>query len=151
VIASAGHATVLFDGVCNLCNATVRFIIRRDREDRFRFAPLQGPAAQALLERVGEGTPGTRSGHRVFEDERHEGPTSIVLVEGSRVFRRSAAALRIALHLSGAWPLLYALILVPRFARDAAYDFIARHRYRWFGRRDACMVPTQELGEKFLV
>lgn len=145
----AGHATVLFDGICNLCNATVRFVIERDREDRFRFAPLQGPAAQALLERVGEGRRG-RGGPPPASPEGRGGPASIVLVEGSKVYRRSAAALRIARHLGGAWPLLYAMILVPSFIRDAAYDVVARHRYRWFGKRDACMVPTRELQQKFL-
>lgn len=129
------HPVLLFDGVCNLCNGAVRFVIRRDRAARFRFAALQSRSGQALLRR--------------FALPQAELET-LVLVEGTRAFTRSAAALRAARRLDGAWPLLYALMVIPRPVRDAVYDFVARRRYRWFGRRDECMVPTPELRARFL-
>lgn len=144
-----GHPVILFDGVCNLCNATVRFVIERDRRGRFRFAPLQAPAAQTLISRLAD--PGTAPPPAVLLSETdREGPASIILVEGSRAYVKSTAALRIARHLGGVYRALYALVLVPRFIRDAVYDFVARNRYGWFGKRDACMVPTPELRDRFL-
>ena len=130
------HPIVLFDGVCNLCNASVNFIIDRDPHDRFRFAALQSERGVALL---------AEHGHTVSAE-----PDSIVLVEGGRIFERSTAALRIARHLRGAWKLLYGFMIVPRPLRDLVYRFIARHRYRWFGRTEACRVPTPELRARFL-
>ena len=128
---------ILFDGVCNLCNGFVRFVIARDPPGRFRFAALQSDAARRLL-----GEPAAAAGTL---------PASFVLVEGDRVFRQSTAALRIARGLGFPWRLAYALIAVPRPLRDWAYDVVARHRYQWFGRRDACMmVPTPDLRARFL-
>jgi predicted DCC family thiol-disulfide oxidoreductase YuxK len=126
---------ILFDGVCNLCNASVLFVIDRDPSARFAFAPLQSAAAQRLL---------AERGHRSAD------LSSVLLVEGDHVYERSTAALRVARHLSGAWPLLYAFIVVPRPLRDAVYRVVARNRYRWFGREDACRVPTPELRARFL-
>lgn len=126
---------VLFDGVCNLCNASVDFILERDSKSIFRFASLQSEAGQELLRRFRLPT------------EEHR---SLVLVEGDRFFTRSSAALLIARRLDGFWPLLYAFIVVPRFLRDAVYDLFARNRYRWFGRRDTCRVPTPEERGRFL-
>jgi predicted DCC family thiol-disulfide oxidoreductase YuxK len=126
---------VLFDGVCNLCNSSVQFIIARDPSARFRFATLQSPTAQRLIEESGAGSPL---------------PDSIVLLENGKLYTRSTAALRIARRLQFPWPLLYAWIVVPRLLRDVAYDWIARNRYRWFGKRDACMMPTPELRARFL-
>jgi predicted DCC family thiol-disulfide oxidoreductase YuxK len=126
---------VLFDGVCNLCNASVDFILERDRKGTFRFAALQSEAGQRLL--------------RGFELPTAE-HRSLVLVEGDRVYLRSSAALRIARRLGGLWPALYLFIVVPPFLRDLAYDFVARNRYRWFGKRDTCRVPTPELADRFL-
>ncbi len=128
---------VLFDGVCNLCNATVNFLIDHDRRRRLRFAAVQSDAAAALLARLGH-TP-------VAGD-----PDSILFVEGGRVYQRSTAALRIARHLSLPWKLGYVWVIVPRPLRDLVYKWIARNRYRWFGKRDACRVPTPELKERFL-
>lgn len=127
---------VLFDGVCNLCQWSVRFIVRRDRRGVFRFAALQSPAGRALL-----------AGHRLADAQ---APDSVVLLEGGRASTGSTAALRIARRLDGAWPLLYALVAVPRPLRDALYRFVARNRYRWFGRQAACMPPTPELRARFL-
>jgi predicted DCC family thiol-disulfide oxidoreductase YuxK len=126
---------VLFDGVCNLCSWSVNFIIDRDPGARFRFAPLQSAEGRRLLARFGLPA---------------EPITSMVLVEQDRCFTRSTAALRIARNLGGAWPLAYVFMLVPRPVRDVIYDWVARHRYRWFGRSDACRVPTPELRSRFL-
>jgi predicted DCC family thiol-disulfide oxidoreductase YuxK len=126
-------SVILFDGVCNLCNGFVQFVIVRDPDGRFQFGPLQSEAAQHLLASAPP-APGE----------------SFVLIEDGRVFRRSTAALRILRHLRFPWPLSYAAILVPRPLRDAVYDVVARNRYRWFGRRDACMVPTPEVHKRFL-
>ncbi|MHB1222784.1 MAG: thiol-disulfide oxidoreductase DCC family protein [Gemmatimonadaceae bacterium] len=130
-----GGAVVLFDGVCNLCNASVLFVIDRDPGERFAFAPLQSAEAARLL--VERGYAGAEL-------------SSVLLVEGERVHARSTAALRIARHLSGGWPLLSAFIVVPRFIRDAVYDWIGRNRYRWFGRQEACRIPTPELRSRFV-
>lgn len=128
-----GGPIVLFDGVCNLCNGSVRFIIRRDLRRRLRFAPLQSETARRLL----AGAPADL-------------PDSLVLVERGRVWTRSSAVLRIAKGLRWPWPLAYALVAIPRPLRDWLYTRVARNRYRWFGRRDDCMVPTPELRARFL-
>jgi predicted DCC family thiol-disulfide oxidoreductase YuxK len=126
---------VLFDGVCNLCNGAVQFIINRDRQGRFSFASLQSAAGQARLRQFGLST-------ETFD--------TFVLVEGGQAYTRSTAALRMARRLPGPWRLLYILMLVPRPVRDWAYGLVARNRYRLFGRRDSCMMPTPELRAKFL-
>lgn len=126
---------ILFDGVCNLCNSSVSFIIRHDPRGRFRFAALQSPVGQTLLALHGLPT---------------ETLNSIVLVEAGRAFTKSTAALRIARHLSAPYPLAFIFILVPPFLRNLCYDFIARNRYRWFGKQEACMMPTPELKARFL-
>jgi len=126
---------VLFDGVCNLCSASVQFIIARDPAGRFRFATLQSETAKRLLRDAGLSEP-------------H--PDSLVLIEGDRIDTHSTAALRIARGLRAPWPLAYALVVVPRPIRDRIYDFVARRRYGWFGKRAACMVPTPELRSRFL-
>jgi predicted DCC family thiol-disulfide oxidoreductase YuxK len=130
------HPVLLFDGVCNLCNAAVRFIVRRDPRGRFRFASLQSDVAVRLL-RI----------HGVMIENM---PDSMVLIDEHRIFTRSAAALRIVRRLQLPWRVLYALIIIPRPLRDWAYDFIARRRYRWFGRRDQCMMPSPEIQSRFL-
>ena len=132
-----GKSIVLFDGVCNLCNGAVLFIIDRDPRQRFLFAPLQSDFAVGLLASIDQEAPVA-------------GADSIVLIEDGRVYLRSAAALRVAKHLSGLWPLLGVLALVPTGLRDRAYDLVARNRYRWFGRQEACRVPTPELRQRFL-
>ena len=126
---------ILFDGVCNLCNGFVQFVIARDPAGRFQFAALQSDSARRLLARL-DGLGGI--------------PDSIVLVDNGRVYTRSAAALRIARGLPFPWSLARALIVVPRPLRDWLYDRVARHRYRWFGRKDVCVVPTPDLRARFL-
>lgn len=126
---------VLFDGVCNLCNGFVQFVIARDPHGRFQFAALQSETARRLLERHGAPDPL---------------PDAIVLVEDGRLYTRSTAALRIARQLTFPWPLTAVCFVVPRPVRDWAYALIARRRYRWFGRRETCMMPTPELRARFL-
>jgi predicted DCC family thiol-disulfide oxidoreductase YuxK len=130
-----GHDIVLFDGVCNLCTGSVLFILRRDPEERYRFASLQSEQGSALA--------------REYAIPAGE-LTSVVLIEGGRAYQRSDAALRIARRLSGGWPALWLLRFVPRAIRDAVYDLVARNRYRWFGRQESCMIPTPELRARFL-
>lgn len=130
-------AIVLFDGVCNLCNGSVQFILDRDKTKRFQFASLQSERGQAILRERGVPVPAGD-------------PDSILVVEGDRVYSHSTAALRIAKHLSFPWFLAYAAIIWPRFIRDAVYRFIARNRYRWFGRTDQCRIPTPELRARML-
>lgn len=129
------QAVVLFDGVCNLCNASVNFIIDRDPPGYFRFASLQSAAAQKLLQRYGQPANNLKS---------------MVLIEGQNYYTQSTAALRIARRLSGGWSLLYLFIVIPPFIRDRIYNWIACNRYRWFGRRDSCRLPSPELQERFL-
>lgn len=131
--ALGSHAVVLFDGVCNLCNASVNFLIDRDAEAVFRFAPLQSDLGQRLV-----------------ADCDLDSEDTIVLVEGGRCYTRSAAVLRVARRMDGAWPLLSVLLAVPRPLRDAVYRFVARNRYRWFGKQDACRLPTPDLRRRFL-
>jgi predicted DCC family thiol-disulfide oxidoreductase YuxK len=128
-------STVLFDGVCNLCNGFVRFVIARDPARRFQFASLQSDTAGRLIrEAGGAGAP----------------TDSIVLIEEARVYVRSTAALRIAKRLGLPWSLAFGLVIVPRPLRDWGYDLVARSRYRWFGKRDVCMTPTAETSDRFL-
>ncbi|MBK7705027.1 MAG: thiol-disulfide oxidoreductase DCC family protein [Acidobacteria bacterium] len=126
-------SVILFDGVCNFCNSSVNFIIGRDKADVFRFAPLQSAAGREFVERFGL-------------DE----IDSIILVENDRAYTHSTAALRIARTLGGFWRLFYVFIIVPGFVRDLFYKLFARNRYRLFGQKDACMIPTPEVRKKFL-
>lgn len=126
---------VLFDGVCNLCNRSVRFIIDRDPGGVFRFAPLQSEAGEKLLEQYGLPT---------------ENYGTFILIEGGRYYVRSEAALRVAKLLGGGWGLAYAFMTVPAPLRDRVYDYVARNRYKWFGRTDECMAPGPGIEERFL-
>jgi predicted DCC family thiol-disulfide oxidoreductase YuxK len=130
---------VLFDGVCNLCDAAVQFVLDRDARGRFVFAALQSDEGRRLLAKVGA-APSVAEGD----------PDSIVLVEGGRAYERSDAILRIARGLGAPWSLAVVFLAVPRFVRDALYRFIARRRYRWFGKKASCRVPTPALRERFL-
>jgi predicted DCC family thiol-disulfide oxidoreductase YuxK len=130
------HPIVLFDGVCNLCEGTVRFAIERDPAARFRFAPLQSSLGRALL------------AHHGLDPDALD---AVVLVDGDGAHERSTAALRIAAGLRAPWRWLAPILLwIPRALRDAVYGGVARHRYAWFGRRDECLVPTPEIRARFL-
>jgi predicted DCC family thiol-disulfide oxidoreductase YuxK len=126
---------VLFDGVCNLCNESVLFVIKRDPDAKFKFATLQSPFAQQRLKE-----------HRADPKRLY----SVVLLRGEKMYERSRAALEIARGLNGLWPLLYVFVIVPPFIRNGVYDFIASHRYKWFGRKEECMIPTPELKSRFI-
>lgn len=127
------QAIILFDGVCNLCNASVQFVLTRDKNDRFLFAALQSEKGRQLL-----------TNHPAQHAD------SVVLIEGDTIYTESTAALRIAKHLSGGWFLLYPLIIVPPFIRNAIYRFIARYRYQWFGKKAQCMLPEPQWAHKFI-
>lgn len=126
---------ILFDGVCNLCNGAITFIIQRDKKDIFRYAPLQSAIGRELAAQ-----------HHIDLDK----VDSIILVTTGKAVSKSTAALRIAQDLAAGWPLLSIFLIVPPFLRNWVYDFIARNRYKWFGKKDACMIPTPELKNKFL-
>lgn len=128
------HPVVLFDGVCNLCNSSVTFIIRHDPKGLFRFAPLQSEHGERLL--------------KGFK-ERPKGD-SVVLILDDQYFVKTSASLRIAVRLSGLWPLMGIFLIIPAFLRNPVYDLIARYRYQWFGKRESCMIPTPELRSRFL-
>ena len=126
---------MLFDGVCNLCSGSVRFLIEHDSGATLRFAPLQSDVAGDLLDAVG------------LHDYDFD---TIVLVEGEEYYTKSDAAVRIARHLDRPWSLLWAFRYVPRLLRDAVYDIVASSRYAVFGRKEQCMVPTPEVRDRFL-
>jgi len=127
---------ILFDGVCNLCNSSVQFVIKRDKNDVFRYAAIQSEVGHQLI------------------TERHIDTTqvdSIILIEpGVAYFTKSDAALEIAGELGGLWKLTSVFKWIPKSIRDVIYDFVARNRYKWFGKQESCMIPTPELKAKFL-
>ena len=126
--------TILFDGVCNYCNSWINFIIRNEKKGILKFAPLQSNAGKRLL-----------SQHNILD-----GGDTVLFIENGRIYSRSDAAIRIIRYLS--WPakIFYIFAIVPRFIRNAVYNWIARNRYKWFGRRDACMIPDAKLRSRFL-
>jgi predicted DCC family thiol-disulfide oxidoreductase YuxK len=126
---------LLFDGVCNLCNGFVQWVILRDHKGIVKFAPLQSEIGTQTLQRLG------KSGQSL---------DSVVLVEGDRIWTKSEAAIRVATHLGGIWPMAKVLRIFPRFLRDAVYDFVARNRYRWFGQSEQCLLPRPEWKDRFL-
>lgn len=126
---------VLFDGHCNFCSSAVQFIIRRDPRGRLRFASIGSDAARAALERA---------------EFPCQLPDSVVLIDRGQVHTLSSAGLRIARYLRMAWPLLSLLLIVPKPLRDTPYRWVARNRYRWFGRREECMIPTPDVRARFL-
>ena len=128
-------AIVLFDGVCNFCNASINFIIEHDKAGYFKFAPLQSKVGENLIAEHGIDTSET---------------DSIILVENGSTHKYSDAALRIAKRLDGIWSWAYSFIVIPRPIRDLTYRLIAKNRYRIFGRREACMIPTPEIRARFL-
>ena len=129
------HPVILFDGVCNLCNASVQFIIKRDKKQIFRFAALQSQFGQKVVDSFN------------LSDKKID---SVILLENNSVKIKSDAALRIAKQLGGIYSLLYVFIILPKFIRNSVYDFIARNRYSWFGKQESCMIPTPELKRLFI-
>ena len=126
---------VIFDGVCNLCARSVAFILRHEADPRLRFVPLQSAAGSRLMREIGLDP---------------EDAKSFVLLAGGKAFVRSEAAVRVCAYFKWPWKALAAARLIPRPIRDRAYDLVARNRYRWFGRSEACMVPTPDLRARFI-
>jgi predicted DCC family thiol-disulfide oxidoreductase YuxK len=128
-------AIVLFDGVCNFCNHSIQFIIKRDKKSYFKFGALQSEEGKALLEQHGLSP---------------EVLDTIVLIEHGKAYTYSTAPLRITRKLAWLWPLFYGFILIPSFIRDPIYRWISRNRYKWFGKQESCMMPTPEIRSRFL-
>jgi predicted DCC family thiol-disulfide oxidoreductase YuxK len=133
-IDNLSHPVILFDGVCNLCSSSVQFVIKRDKKDVFRFASLQSSFGQALLKNNNMPTIGFNS---------------FILFDRKKIYTKSTGALMVAKKLGGVLSLLYFFIIIPSFIRDSIYDFIARNRYKWFGKKEECWIPTDELKNKF--
>ncbi|MEO6836979.1 MAG: DCC1-like thiol-disulfide oxidoreductase family protein [Ginsengibacter sp.] len=126
---------ILFDGICNLCNSAVNFVIKRDKKSVLKFATLQSDIACKIL-----------SNNDLLFTELN----SFVLVQNGVVYTRSTAALRVCRYLKGLWPLMYGFIIVPTFIRDNIYNWISKNRYRWFGKKESCMIPTPDVKGRFL-
>ena len=129
------HPVILFDGVCNLCNSSVQFIIKHDKKSIFRFASLQSEFGKRIIEKF---------------DLANKNIDSVMLFENNTVQLKSTAALLIAKRLSGIYSALYVFIIIPKFMRDSIYDFVALNRYRWFGKQESCMIPKPELKKLFI-
>ncbi|RKP55436.1 DUF393 domain-containing protein [Cohnella endophytica] len=132
---SGQSALLLIDGVCNLCQGIARFIIARDPEAKFRFASLQSDIGQRLLQEGGMAV---------------QNMDTFVMIDNGRFYTKSSAALKVVRRLGGLWPLLYALIVVPPFLRNGVYGFVAKRRYRWFGKEDSCILPTPDIRRRFI-
>lgn len=126
---------ILFDGVCNLCNGLVNFVIPRDPEAKFRFAALQSESGQKLLKQF----------HLPTDDF-----NTFILVEGERYYKKSTAALRVLKGLKGLWPVFYVFIVIPSPIRDFVYNMIANNRYKMFGKKDECLIPSPSIQKRFL-
>ena len=140
-------AVVLFDGVCNFCDASVNFIIEHDKSGYFKFAPLQSGEGSRLANEFGfesAAAPQESTESDLVEID------SVILVEDGKAYTHSTAALRILKRLGAPWSWLYLFVVVPRPVRDWAYRLFARYRYRIFGRKDQCMLPSPEVRARFL-
>jgi len=126
---------ILFDGVCNFCNSAVNFVIKRDKKSVLKFAPFQSEFAEKIL----------INHHLSAEDL-----STFLFIENNKIYTKSTAALRVSKYLKGVWPLLYGFIIVPKFIRDGIYNWIAKNRYQWFGKKEICMIPTADVRARFL-
>jgi predicted DCC family thiol-disulfide oxidoreductase YuxK len=133
--AGVDKPVILFDGVCNLCQGSVQFVLKHDTKQQFLYASLQSAIATELISAF-QCTPSRTD--------------SFVLIENGTMYTRSTAALRVCRRLNGGLPLLYSLMIIPAFIRDAVYDLVARNRYKWFGTSKECWLPTPELSARFL-
>ena len=132
---NSDHPIILFDGVCNFCNSIVNFIIKQDKENIFHFAALQSDAGQRLLKEYN--IPAT-------------GLNSFILIDGSKAYKSSTAGLRLYNKLPWYWKWTQVFWIVPQFIRDRIYNVIAKNRYKWFGKRDSCMIPTEDVKNRFI-
>jgi predicted DCC family thiol-disulfide oxidoreductase YuxK len=126
---------LLFDGVCHFCNHTVQFVIRHDKQEKFRFAALQSSSGQKLLKKFDLPT-------NDFD--------SFVMITTNTFYTKSTAALQVCLVLGGLWRILYVLKVLPKPLRDGIYTILAKNRYKWFGKEESCMIPSPELRKRFL-
>ena len=126
---------ILFDGICNFCNSAVNFTIKRNKKANICFAPMQTAAGEKLLQH-----------YNLPADDMQ----SFIFIEKGIANKQSTAALKVCRHLRGLWPLCYGFIIVPKFIRDGIYNWIAKNRYKWFGVRQQCMIPTPEVKARFL-
>ncbi|MEX2460596.1 MAG: thiol-disulfide oxidoreductase DCC family protein [Paenibacillaceae bacterium] len=131
----SSHGIILFDGVCNLCNRVVKFMIPRDPNRYFYYAALQSDAGDQLLKQYPLST---------------KEINTIILIQNGKLYTKSTAALLVARKLPGLWPVLAIFMVIPRFLRDPIYEWIARNRYKWFGQKTECMMPTLETKMRFL-
>ncbi|NEN24339.1 DUF393 domain-containing protein [Cryomorpha ignava] len=129
-----GKTLVLFDGYCNLCNGAVQFILKRDKKEEFYFASLSWPIADEIL----------------TEYPQYKNVDSILVYREGKVYDQSSGALKIAAGMGSLWPLMGVFWIIPKFIRDAVYRFIAKNRYRWFGKKDACMIPDKPVSHRFV-
>lgn len=127
------NGIVLYDGVCNFCNSSVQFIIKRDPSAYFRFASIQGELGQKLIEK-----------HQITDVD------SFLFIKNKTCYVKSDAAFRICRYLKGFWKIFYILLVIPRPIRNFGYDFIAKNRYKWFGKQESCMLPTPDIRKRFL-
>lgn len=132
VLPTENKDVVLFDGVCGLCNRSVKFLIRNERKPELLFSPLQSEYGKAILKK-----------HGITTD-------SIVYIRNNKAYTKSGAALRLCLRLKGLWPLMIVFLIVPYFIRDFIYDYIAKNRITWFGSTEYCEVMTKEIRERFV-
>ena len=127
---------ILFDGVCNLCNGAINFIIKHDKKDTFRYASLQSEIGRYYISK--------------FNIDTNLLDSILLIPSNTKFYHKSTAALRIVSKLSGLYPVFSIFLILPKFLRDSVYDFIARNRYKWFGKKDQCMIPTPETRALFL-
>lgn len=132
---AAEKSILLFDGYCNFCSSTVQFVLKKEKHPELYFASLQSESGKYLLSR--------------FQIDPLK-TDSLVLIEHGKAHVKSAAALRLAKHMKGAYPMLAVFLIIPEFIRNAVYDYIARHRYKWFGKSESCMVPDNTVKQRFL-
>ncbi len=129
------NPVILFDGICNLCNGAVNFVIRNDRNEILRFTSLQSNTGSNIMKQFDIDSPD---------------PDSFILVYQNKVFNKSTAALMVLKLLGGRFALAYGFIIVPRFIRDGVYNIIATNRYKWFGKKESCMIPGKKISHLFL-
>ena len=129
------HPLVLFDGVCNFCNYWVNFAIKRDKKAKLRFTPIQGEIAKKILQEF-----------NIHPDSL----SSVILIDNGKAYTQSSASIRICKYLDGGWKVFYVLIIFPKFLRDFVYNIIARNRYKWYGKKEECMVPHDDIRKRFL-
>jgi predicted DCC family thiol-disulfide oxidoreductase YuxK len=128
-------SVLLFDGICNLCNRSVKFVSKRDKKKIIFYASLQSDCGKQLLEQYG--LTATM-------------PDSLVWIEQGKAYIKSTAVLKLSRHLTAAWPIVYWFIIIPRPIRDAVYNWVSANRYHWFGKLDTCMMPDAALQKRFL-